>query len=90
MVEHLSTWPMTVAVDRVHPARQEFPDLWGNGRAFAQATWRHLVFGVVLGELERRFNAPADTRVPPYEHVVSSNGHGNLEGAVGASETAPE
>jgi hypothetical protein len=90
MVEHLSTWPMTVAVDRVHPARQDLPVLWGNGRAFAQATWRHLVFGVVLGELERRFNAPADARVPPYEHVVSSNGHGNLERAVGASETSPE
>ena len=26
-------------------------------RAFAQATWRHLLFGVVLGELERRLNA---------------------------------
>ena len=51
MVEHLSTWPMTVAVDRVHPARQEFPDLWGNGRAFAQATWRHALFGWVLGRL---------------------------------------
>ena len=87
MIEHLSTWPMTVAVDRVHPARRELPELWGNNRAFAQATWRHLVFGVVLGELERRFNAPADTRVPPYDHVVSSNGHGDIEHAVGASET---
>jgi hypothetical protein len=28
--------------------------------------------------------------VPPYEHVVSSNGHGSLEHAVGASETSPE
>ena len=56
MIEHLTTWPVTVAVDRVHPARNEMPDLWGNGRAFAQATWRHLVFGIVLGELERRFN----------------------------------
>jgi hypothetical protein len=54
-------------------------------RAFAQATWRHLVFGVVLGELERRLNAPQDEDVPPYEHVVSSNGHGDLEQAVGAS-----
>jgi hypothetical protein len=86
MIEHLSTWPMTVAVDRVHPARAELPDLWGNNRAFAQATWRHLVFGVVMGELERRFNALADTRVPPYDHVVSSNGHGDIEQAVGASE----
>ncbi|HEY7619057.1 MAG TPA: hypothetical protein VH834_04755 [Solirubrobacteraceae bacterium] len=87
LVEHLSTWPMTVAVERVHPARSDFPVLWGNARAFAQATWRHLLFGVVLGELERRFNAPADTGVPPYEHVVSSNGHGNIEHAVGASES---
>jgi hypothetical protein len=61
--------------------------LWGNGRAFAQATWRHLVFGIVLGELERRFNGADDTGVPPYEQVVSSNGHGDIEHAVGASET---
>jgi hypothetical protein len=87
MIEHLTTWPVTVAVDRVHPARDDLPDLWGNGRAFAQATWRHLVFGVVLGELERRFNGPDDTGVPPYEQVVSSNGHGDIEHAVGASET---
>ena len=73
--------------DRVHPARNELPDLWGNGRAFAQATWRHLLFGVVLGELERRFNAPDDTGVPPYDQVVSSNGHGDIEHAVGASES---
>jgi hypothetical protein len=87
MIEHLTTWPVTVAVDRVHPARNELPDLWGNGRAFAQATWRHLVFGIVLGELERRFNGPDDAGVPPYERVVSSNGHGDIEHAVGASET---
>jgi hypothetical protein len=87
LVEHLSTWPMTVAVDRVHPARDELPALWGSTRAFAQATWRHLLFGVVMGELERRFNAPADTGVPSYEHVVSSNGHGDIEHAVGASES---
>jgi hypothetical protein len=87
MIEHLTTWPVAVAVDRVHPARNELPDLWGNGRAFAQATWRHLVFGIVLGELERRFNSPDDTGVPPYEQVVSSNGHGDIEHAVGASET---
>ena len=87
MIEHLSTWPMTVAVERIHPARDELPVLWGSRRAFAQATWRHLVFGVVLGELERRFNAAADTRVPSYEHVVSSNGHGDIEHAVGASES---
>lgn len=87
LVEHLATWPMTAATDRVHPARDDMPLLWGSSRAFAQATWRHLVFGVVLGELERRFNGSTDARVPSYEHVVSSNGHGDLEHAVGASES---
>jgi hypothetical protein len=33
----------------------------------------------VLGELERRLNPPTDPELPPYEHVVSSNGHGKLE-----------
>jgi len=81
LAEHLTTWPLTVAVDRVHPARAELPGLAGSWRAFAQATWRHLVFGVVLGELERRLNAPSDREIPSYEHAVSSNGHGRLEHA---------
>jgi hypothetical protein len=79
LLEHLATWPLTIAVDRVHPARDEMPRLAASGRAFAQATWRHLVFGIVMGELERRLNAPADPDIPPYEHVISSNGHGKLE-----------
>ena len=45
------------------------------------------MFGIVLGELERRFNGPEDAGVSPYEQVVSSNGHGDIEHAVGASET---
>jgi hypothetical protein len=79
--EHLATWPLTLVVDRVHPARDEMPRLAASARAFAQATWRHLVFGVVLGELERRLNAPPDPELPTYEDVVSSNGHGRLEHA---------
>jgi hypothetical protein len=85
MAEHLVTWPLTILTDRLHPARDELPALSADPRAFAQATWRHLLFGVVLGELERRLNAPQDEDVPPYEHVVSSNGHGDLEHAVGAT-----
>jgi hypothetical protein len=81
LAEHLATWPLTIAVDRVHPARDELPGLSASWRAFAQATWRHLLFGVVLGELERRLNAPEDPELPPYEHVISSNGHGSLEHA---------
>ena len=65
----------------MHPARDELPRLAGSWRAFAQATWRHLLFGVVLGELERRLNPPPDPEIPSYEHVVSSNGHGRLEHA---------
>ncbi|MCW2990541.1 MAG: hypothetical protein JWM73_1135 [Solirubrobacterales bacterium] len=82
LVEHVSTWPSMVAVDRFHPARKDLPTLATNPRAFAQATWRHLLFGVALGEIERRLNAPADPEVPSYEHVASTNGHGNLEAAL--------
>jgi hypothetical protein len=81
LAEHLATWPLTIAVDRVHPARHELPGLSASWRAFAQATWRHVLFGVVLGELERRLNAPEDPEIPSYEHVISSNGHGRLEHA---------
>jgi hypothetical protein len=84
MAEHVSTWPLTAAIDSVHPARGDLPHVALSPRAFAQATWRHLVFGVVLGELERRLNATGDEDVPPYEHVVSSNGHGSFETAVSA------
>jgi hypothetical protein len=80
--EHLGTWPLMGVVERVHPARRELPDLSGDPRAFAQATWRHLLFGTVLGEVERRLNPAPDGEVPSYEHVVSSNGHGDLEHAL--------
>ena len=86
MAEHLATWPLTLLIDERHPARDEMPKLAGNGRAFAQATWRHLLFGFVLGELERRLNPPEPPPLPPYLATVSSNGHGDIEQAVGASE----
>jgi hypothetical protein len=56
LIEHLATWPMTVLVDRYHPARKELPRLAANPRAFGQATIRHAVFGVVLGLLEDTLN----------------------------------
>ncbi|MEZ5122569.1 MAG: hypothetical protein R2736_13485 [Solirubrobacterales bacterium] len=82
LLENVTTWPLAAVSDRVHPAREDLPSLAGNRTALAQATWRHLLFGVVLGELERRLNSPADAEVPTYEHVISSNGHGSLEHAV--------
>jgi hypothetical protein len=79
LTEHALTWPATALIPRLHPRPAEVPKLWGSGRALAQATWRHLLFGVVLGELERRFNKPPEAEVPSYEHVVSQNGHGDAE-----------
>jgi hypothetical protein len=86
LAEHAATWPLTLVVDQHHPARGELPRLAGSGRAFAQATWRHLVFGVVLGELERRLNPPPPPSPLADGTTMSSNGHGNLENAVGASQ----
>ena len=64
---------------RVHPAAGELPQLWGSGRAFAQATWRHLLFGTVLGELERRLNPPDSEPRPIDPAAAASNGHGSAE-----------
>jgi hypothetical protein len=53
LAEHLSLYPLAYLVDRHHPARGEpgVPPLLTNTRAFAQATVRHAVFGLVLGRL---------------------------------------
>jgi hypothetical protein len=85
--EHVATWPLTVLSDRFHPARRDLPRLAGDPRAFAQSAWRHLLFGTVLGELERRLNAGPEAEVPSYEQVASTNGHGNLEAALSGQQT---
>ena len=54
--EHVLSWPATALTDRFHPARDELPQIQRSPRAFAQATWRHLLFGTVLGELDRRLD----------------------------------
>jgi hypothetical protein len=79
LAEHLATWPGTAVLDRVHPARGDLPELWGSGRAFAQAAWRHVLFGFVLGELERRLNEPEEAPEPMDDEAASSNGHGSVE-----------
>ncbi len=81
LFEHVALWPLGALSDRFHPARKELPQLQGNGRAFAQATVRHLIFGLVLGELERRLNAAPEPAPPPGAVDVSSNGHGSIEHA---------
>jgi hypothetical protein len=67
LLEHVATWP---AMGLVHP------ELASSGRAFLQSAWRHLVFGIVLGELERRLNGPPELR-PVSDEAVASNGHGS-------------
>jgi hypothetical protein len=42
LAEHVALWPMVVFIDR---------GLFTSPRAFAQATYRHLLFGVLLGRL---------------------------------------
>ena len=69
LAEHVGLYPLTYFVDRHHPARGDegVPPLFTNGRAFAQATARHLLFGLVLGRLatagERHAAARRGTRL---------------------------
>ena len=67
--------------DRRHPARGDMPALATDPRAFAQATWRHLLFGTILGELERRLNRPVEHEGASAEELARSNGHGDIQHA---------
>jgi hypothetical protein len=82
LTEHVALWPLGALTDRFHPARKDLPTLSGNRRAFAQATWRHLLFGLILGELERRLNTEPEPAPLEPEADYSSNGHGSLEHAM--------
>jgi hypothetical protein len=53
-LENFGLWPLVRLTDRYHPARGELTQLTGNRRALAQATWRHVLFGIALGTLEDR------------------------------------
>ena len=92
LVENVALWPLGRLSDRRHPARAKLPTLTGSRRAFWQATWRHALFGAVLGELEQRLNRPPAPPVeaapapPDLSAYVTSNGRGDLEhAAVGPS-----
>jgi hypothetical protein len=82
LIEHTASWPLATLSDRFHPARDEMPKLAGNRPALWQATWRHLLFGAVLGAVEQRLNPPRDQALLDFEEVASRNGHGKLERAV--------
>jgi hypothetical protein len=85
LAEHIASWPLAAITDRAHPARGELPRVFRSRAALAQTTWRHLLFGIVLGELERRINhEPEEPEAEP-EAYFSSNGHGSLEHALSAN-----
>jgi len=77
LAEHLATWPGMAVLDRLD-LEGELPQLWGSPRAFAQGAWRHALFGLVLGELERRLNPPGELE-PVGAEAAASNGHGSPE-----------
>src|SRR5215218_6562225 len=84
IVEHAGSWPLVPLVDTRHPARGDMPTLWGNRRALLQATWRHALFGAILGGLEALINDRSADEPPSVP--FSSNGHGSIETAVSVSE----
>ena len=53
LAEHAALYPLCGLVDRHQPARGQpgVPLLLRNRRAFAQATWRHALFGIALARL---------------------------------------
>ena len=53
LAEHVALYPLCYFVDRFHPRRGTpgVPPLLENRKAFAQATWRHALFGLVLARL---------------------------------------
>ena len=87
LAEHVAFWPLGRLVDRYHPAKRDLTPLDGNWRAFAQAAWRHALFGAVLGALEHVLNDRSADEPP--EIPVSSNGHGDIEQVAGAAATSP-
>ena len=52
LAENVVLYPLALVADRFHPRRGErhLPPLWSR-RVFAQETFRHAVFGLVLGSL---------------------------------------
>jgi hypothetical protein len=84
MAENFALWPLAALSDRFHPARADLPTLSGSRRTLAQATWRHLLFGLLLGELERHWADGAGASAPGPAPNYASNGHGSLERAVSA------
>lgn len=77
--ENMATWPLTALSDNVHPA-EDLPKAFLDARAFLVSAWRHLLFGIVLGEVERRMNASEPILgAEELSFTASSNGHSEYQ-----------
>ena len=56
MTEHVTTYPLTYITDKYHPSMKDgdVGPIFGQWNTFSQATYRHLLFGVITGLLTRR------------------------------------
>jgi hypothetical protein len=63
LAEHVGLYPLSYFVDTRHPRRGEdgIPPLLTNPRAFAQATFRHAAFGVLVGLLSDPAGTPGSS-----------------------------
>ena len=80
LAEHLATWPGT-ARDRARAPRAR-ATCRSCGAPAARSRRRPgatLLFGLVLGELERRLNPPRGDHAPVDDATSSTNGHGSVE-----------
>ena len=84
LLEHVVTWPFGRVADRYHPARGDLTPLGTSARSFAQAAWRHALFGLVMGAIESRLNDRSGDEPPP-PVPVESNGHGSIERAAASA-----
>jgi len=80
--EHLATWPLVLLGVRLHPARAVLQPRACNWRAFAKALWEHALFGLLLGELDRRLSTLPEDSPHPLPADYSSNGHGRLQDTI--------
>ena len=66
LAEHVGLYPLGLLVDRHHPCRGErhLPPLM-SPRVFGQETFRHAVFGLVLGTLAPKKARPGDGTALP-------------------------
>ena len=81
LAEHVGLWPLGRVADRCIPHATSCRAWPATARRSRRPPGATSLFGVVLGELERRLNPPEEDVPPPYDALASPNGHGRIEHA---------